>query len=146
VEELVLLRPLGEDSMHHASIHRTWPVGMVRRFYEMSSFTAGAEMAKSIMMSRFRRFSASDSLIESMEAVCSAHRSIRITKNSSCIWVVLPYHPVWVKALTDAVAKFNGLELGHILHNHALGEEALPIRISWSNHYKPFFVNLTMAT
>jgi hypothetical protein len=137
-----LLRPLGDDSSHHPSIHVRWPVSVVRSLYGLSSNIQDAMAAHALVVKRFIDYDAPQPMCDRVaRAYCSlydSHREIRLPTplNENNLWLVLPFHPVWHQALQKAITEFFADADNAIMLTTALGSNALtraPIRISWKN-------------
>jgi len=134
-----LMRPLGEDSVHVPSLHKSWPVMVTRNLFTLASSWRIALEAKNKYVQRFIRFGASDILINKLQGTYGVlHKQNRFSKpvvnqNSMNAWLTLPYHPAWAKTLAKNINAFLEDDENIMLLSIGLGKPSC-IKVSWKNY------------
>ena len=145
-------RPLGEDSLHHPSIHR-WPIVMLRAILRRTPRVGDAVAVKRALIRRFVRCHASTGLVDALARVGSildanhkfSSASSPVRQDVKACWVVLPFHPVWFEFVSKSIREFSeDPAMASLLRCvPSFRERSISISVSWRNLLPPHGESLT---
>ena len=131
--------PLSHLSAHPYSVHRSWPLGEIRRVGILSSTSGAVKFAKQQLLDRWREFGMPASILEaaSSEKPSNRNRSEKVSRR--IIWIVLDHHPVLsvckIKSCIDEVCD--------TFRSIIEPEFELPLfQIAWKGSLKPLWLCL----
>lgn len=125
--------PLADANCHPASVHLSWPAGVLR---SLGSITSARKSPSAAFIRRFLNFQCPSWLPESLlQAAHPAGFARRATDASPkrVLWLVLPWHPMLDTALLRK--RLLGLYSSPI-HQQAIAfglGDAPSVRVAWSN-------------
>ena len=131
-ESTMRARPLGQDSIHPANVHRRWAIQTLKSMMVLCSRCLDKSEVKNLFISRFKQFGASKELLEDLEKTEEIAYGTKRSEHAKVWWCVLPFHPCHASAVQKAVRGFNdNIDYRAIL----LGiQDTVPmIKISWRN-------------
>ena len=157
--------PLDVCSAHQPSTHLAWPKARLRAFQLLSSTPGAANNAMDMFIDRFVRHYVDGGYVQYMRQyasdICRHNRSegqqcrIRCGRSSDvppkkCIadqavrrlWLVLPFHPVYVGNVRRAVGRINLMKTMQWLHGAAFSGQSFELRVSWTNCSRHLHVKL----
>ena len=134
-------------SQHQSSIHLSWPIAYVRRLYKLSSSIAHFRVAREEFLSRLRQQAVPDVILTHI-LNCSNYFTmssctIPRTKITNGLFVVMPFHPVWLKCISRAVHSFHARQETKDLLNDSFNDIVdFKIAVSWKQQCVPLRTSL----
>ena len=122
--------PLGSNSNHPDSVHRSWPVAEIHRIRLRSSSYSAFETAKESMLQKFSRFGLSEAVVERAAQVEFYPTCIpRPPQTVKTFWLRLPFHGALLHSSLGSVLR----ETAERWSPHVLQALRRPvgIRIAW---------------
>ena len=100
---------LHSSSMHHPTVHASWPLGQYLDFVRLSD---SKRKAKPFQLDFISRLKAYDSTHPSLVNLYLALGGQQVAKQSSLgeksSWLIIPYHPAWLNSrIFSIIASFN---------------------------------------
>ena len=133
---------------HPPEVLHSWPVAYMRRLYERSSRISLFNIAKAAFISKLKACGYSSRYVEYISTHThfvrprwsAVRRSFRESKPSNSLWLVVPYHPLWVSnGLKGHVARHCNSALHRDLMMEAFESVEIPqIRVAWKLTTMPF--------
>ena len=129
--------PLDSSSLQAAHVHRSWPVGTIRRAGQICTTQADALTAKTMIIDRFVKHLADPFIIEIMRQTSIARVPRPISPQLAGhqrLWLPIGFHPAWQRQLNQAVRhQSQDWDLRELL-SMAFGRQYdVDLRISWYN-------------
>jgi hypothetical protein len=130
-----LHKPLCHRSAHPLSVHITWPFNELNRLARHCCDNATYREVRATFVNKFSRSHAPAALISRLRNhVPPTHAIVEKKQRDGCLWLVLPYHPVWARApLTKVLEEFRTNPLCKQVWGEAANEEPPVVRIAWKN-------------
>ena len=129
-----LKRILCSTSSHVETIHRAWPLMMLRHVkFKCLNNVVGDH--HEVLLIRFAEAGMSEGLLCWLrESINTRARKLLSRERDKGIsaWCTLPFHPLWQKALKSAMKKFNKSHRHFLAMAHASWGH-LEVRSSWTN-------------
>ena len=91
--------PLHHSSSHSPTIHWSWPASEIRRIHDLGSSWESFLAARAVLISRWKRFSLSEHVIQACLAWRPKHRSdVFLRREHPIVRIALPFHPALHRA------------------------------------------------
>ena len=138
--------PLGQSSAHAPFVHRSWPIGEMRRLHSLSQDAETFELFKSMKLSRFASFDISQGILEKCRAWnppigLGAKDTSKCNPSQLNLRIIIPYHRALACVLPKYLASISK-RFAAMLQSFWPAARNLQLQIAWRNDSKPLHVRL----
>jgi len=130
-----LKRILCSASAHVPNIHRAWRLMMLRNM-KFRCLNVDVNFHRDILLDRFAEAGMSGAILCWLQQFLNSHAPKRASRacanNTSSTWCILPFHPVWHRALCKAIRKLNSSHK-HLLAMAHSSWSRTEVNPSWTN-------------
>ncbi len=85
--------PLHHDSLHHPSVHISWPQAEMLRLYKPSSLCYDFERARDLKVARWAHDFTHDRMLQQRSERQPSHKKVTQAAQHRTVRLIMPYHP-----------------------------------------------------